>query len=59
MIKVELIIKCWRCGKEETNVQVFDDNIVDINLDKFCPDCNGGWMIKKGLTIKKLASVKS
>jgi galactokinase/mevalonate kinase-like predicted kinase len=55
MVKTNLIIKCWHCGKEETIVEVLDDNVVDINFDKLCSNCNRGWMIKKELTIKKLA----
>jgi hypothetical protein len=49
-----LTIKCWQCGREETIAQILVDNVVDINLDKLCPFCTSGWMVKKALTIEKL-----
>jgi hypothetical protein len=55
MVKVELIIQCWQCGKQETIVEILRDEVMDINLNKLCSNCNSGWMIKKELTIKKLA----
>ncbi len=53
MIKTDLTIRCWNCGNEETLVQALEDNVIDINLDKLCPRCNRGWMIKKELTLQK------
>ena len=53
MLKSYLIIRCWQCGYEEIIEQMFDDRIVDINLNKLCPKCNQGWLIKKELTFQK------
>ncbi len=47
-----LVIKCWKCGKEEIIIERIDENVVDINLNKLCPNCNDSWMIKKELSIK-------
>jgi hypothetical protein len=52
MKKASLLIKCWKCGQEETVKELLNDNVVEINLDKFCTNCNQGWMIKKELTIE-------
>ena len=57
MIKADLKIKCWKCGKEETIVEAFEDSVVDINLDKLCSNCNAGWMMKKELTLQKLMPI--
>ena len=54
MVKAIIIIKCWQCGKEETITEIVNDQVIDINLDKLCSNCNGGWMTKKELTLKKL-----
>jgi uncharacterized Zn finger protein len=54
MVISELKIKCWKCGKEEDIVEVVDDNTIDFNLDKLCPNCRDVWMIKKGLIIKRV-----
>ncbi len=53
MLKSSLVIRCWQCGYEEIIEQIFDDNIIDINLDKLCPRCNYGWLIKKELAFQK------
>lgn len=54
MIKADLIIKCCQCGKEETVVEILEESVVDFNLDKRCPYCDG-WMTKKELTITRSA----
>ncbi len=53
MIKSNLVIRCWNCGNEETISQTHGDNVMDVNLDKLCPKCNSGWMIKRDLTFQK------
>jgi hypothetical protein len=40
MVKADLIIKCRYCGNEETIMQIIEDSIIDINLDKICPEYN-------------------
>jgi uncharacterized Zn finger protein len=57
MVKADLIIKCWQCGKEETVVEMLEESVVDFNLDKRCPQC-GGWMTKKELTITRSAQIE-
>ena len=57
MVKANLIIKCWQCGKEEKVVEILEDSVVDFNLDKCCSHCNSGWMIKKELSMTKLGQV--
>ena len=54
MVKANIIIKCWQCGKEETITEIVNDQVIDINLDKLCSNCNGGWMTKKELTLIKI-----
>ena len=53
MTKIVLIIKCQHCGNEEVVEEIFEDSFVDINLNKLCPKCNYGWMIKKELALQK------
>jgi hypothetical protein len=56
MVQFDLVIKCMQCGKEETIVEVVDERVVDINLNKICSNCHNGWMIRKELTIKKISA---
>ncbi len=53
MIRAELKIKCWTCGQEEEVTRLLEDGAVDFNLDKVCPTCRNGWMVKKELALKK------
>jgi len=53
MVTAELKIKCWKCGREEYIVEIVDDNTIDFNLNKPCPNCWDSWMTKKELTIKR------
>ncbi len=53
MVRAELKIKCPSCKREEQVVRVFDDRVVDFNLDKPCPSCYGVWMTEKHLTMTK------
>jgi hypothetical protein len=57
MVKADLVIKCWQCGNEETVVEILGESVVDFNLDKRCPLCNG-WMTKKELTITRSAQIE-
>ncbi len=53
MIIATLVIRCWQCGNEEVIIETVEDNTIDINLDKLCPRCNRGWMVKKELVFQK------
>jgi hypothetical protein len=54
MITAKLKIVCWNCGREEEVIEVVEDGTVDFNLNKLCPGCRSGWMIKKELTMRTL-----
>jgi hypothetical protein len=53
MVIAKLKIKCWKCGREEDIVEVVDDNTIDFNLNKPCPNCGDSLMIKEELKLKK------
>ena len=44
--KFQIIVKCDRCGKEETNNEMYDDKTLNLALKIFeankhvCQDCN-------------------
>jgi NMD protein affecting ribosome stability and mRNA decay len=51
MVIAELRIRCWKCGREEEIIKILEDNTVDFNADKLCPDCFGSWMTRKELRL--------
>jgi hypothetical protein len=44
MKTIHIKIKCCMCGREEIIVGSYEDNVVEVNIDKLCP-C-GSWMKK-------------
>jgi len=55
VITATLTIRCWNCGGEEEIVRSLEDSAVDFNIDKLCPRCRSGWMVKKELTMKHVS----
>jgi uncharacterized Zn finger protein len=53
MVRAELKIKCPKCGREEQIIEVLEDDTIDFNLDKPCPNCLDVWMTKRELSLKK------
>ena len=51
LVRAELKIRCPNCKREEEFVRVFDNRVVDFNVDKLCPACGGVWMTDKQLTM--------
>ena len=54
MVRAALKIRCPNCKREEEVVRVFDDRVVEFNLDKPCPACQWVWMTDKQLTMTKI-----
>ncbi len=51
--RIRLKIKCWKCGREELIVELHDEKVVDVNLDKQCPVCRDAWMTRSEMMIEK------
>ena len=55
MNTIRLKIKCWKCGREESLVELHDEKVVEVNFDKLCPNCSDAWMKRCELVIEKSA----
>jgi hypothetical protein len=51
MIRATLRIRCLNCGQEEVVEELLENGTIDLNLDKVCPVCRRGWMVKRELTM--------
>jgi Zn-finger nucleic acid-binding protein len=53
MNRIRLKIRCWKCGREELIVELYDEKVVEVNLDKQCPVCRNAWMTRSEMMIEK------